>query len=49
MVKADANVKEVKFTAKIIRADGKVEDLGVISSYKKKTVFEKLASFFSNK
>ena len=49
MVKAQANVKEVKLTAKVIRADGTVENLGTIAEYKKKSIFEKLVSYFTNK
>ena len=49
MVKAQANVKEVKLTAKVIRADGTVENLGTIAEYKQKSFLKKIVSFFINK
>lgn len=49
MVKAEASVKEVKMTAKVIRADGTVEEIGTIAHYKKQSLLQKVVSLITNK
>ena len=47
-IDVNSGIKEVSFSAKIIRADGTVEDLGVVAQYSKnpiKNLFFKLKRF----
>ncbi len=48
-MKAQAEVKEVKLKAKVIRANGTVEDLGTIAEHKEKSVLKKVKDYFLNK
>jgi len=40
------NVENTTISARVIRADGSIEDLGIICSTKKKTLVQKIISKF---
>lgn len=42
MITAKTGVKNTEVSARIIRADGTIEELGVIASMKQKTLVQKL-------
>lgn len=49
MMKAQAQAKQITLKAKVVRADGRVEDLGTIAELKEKSVLKKVKDFFLNK
>lgn len=46
-MKVKTKTDEIKISAKIIRADGSIEDLGVICE--KKSIISKLKAFFNRR
>tara|TARA_R110000796_G_scaffold11041_5_gene36923 strand:+ start:17815 stop:17967 length:153 start_codon:yes stop_codon:yes gene_type:complete len=47
--RAQSEMKEVKLVARVIRANGQVEELGTIAHHKKKSLIEKIRGLFNNK